>query len=983
MQDPILEINSPCVILAGAGTGKTHTIVEKIKYLIKNEIFPPERIVCITFSNEAANSLQNRVQKFLNLENKQPIIKTFHAFSSDLLHLYGDKISINKDFKILTPDEAKVVLHKNLKITSNNCHKYISSIGTAKDLGISIQQLEKYLETKKTKFPQNLEKRLENLQFELQTLYLKKEKDKHSIVYEIKQIKDILSLEKFIKSWSAYEKLKEKKNYLDYSDLNKLALKLLKTHPEISSNYDYIIVDEFQDTNKIQLDLLLNLSPQGKITIVGDLNQSIYRFRGAYNKNFQEFKSHFNLQNEQIYNLDKSYRSSNKILKIAHSLIINNYNNPEETFLVKNKFNREGDKIQVYSLKNAKEEARKVAEIVKKEIESGTDPREICIMFRAHQYGRIIKQTLELNNVPYTSLSQSSLLKQNSVKTIIDYLTILNNLKHKSSQGSQAWWDIIYNLNFESKDLIALGKFMKENKDSENLSAKLLNNLTLLELSQNGNSTIKILVERIKLMLPFINEDVPSLMKKIFNFSGLLQNDKTKESLEASLNLNKLYELALNHSSLHEPDLTSFINYLEILKDLKIEIQAPRIEESGVRLMSLHAAKGLEYKKVIITNLAQKRFPIERITNNSLIPLELSPEFSHIKDNLDYFIYEHERKHQLFEERRLCYVAFTRAKENLILTYAEKYNNKEHFPSQFLNEIKFKENSDLQIILDMEEKYHEPELKSSSYDFSTILNSPNFNESLLNIVNNHLPIKIEKELHFSPSSLLLFEECQKKYEYKYIFNMPEEKTISWDAIRLGSFIHFVLEHGVKNNFSTLKEFLDYSKELHTKEEWDSIELEESEHLIKVFFERNKNKYNKNSKTEQFLKTQLDQFKFVGFADRIDFSNEGIEIIDYKTGNSIIKPKNRNWQLGYYALAAQPFGKVKKITLEMLKHERPLEFTLDNEGNAKSSYSRMEFNIYQVKDELIETAKEITNSYKSGFKPCPIEKNCEFCNEYVY
>ena len=283
----------------------------------------------------------------------------------------------------------------------------------------------------------------------------------------------------------------------------------------------------------------------------------------------------------------------------------------------------------------------------------------------------------------------------------------------------------------------------------------------------------------------------------------------------------------------------------------------------------------------------------------------------------------------------------------------------------------------------MEEKYHEPELKSSSYDFSTILNSPNFNESLLNIVNNHLPIKIEKELHFSPSSLLLFEECQKKYEYKYIFNMPEEKTISWDAIRLGSFIHFVLEHGVKNNFSTLKEFLDYSKELHTKEEWDSIELEESEHLIKVFFERNKNKYNKNSKTEQFLKTQLDQFKFVGFADRIDFSNEGIEIIDYKTGNSIIKPKNRNWQLGYYALAAQPFGKVKKITLEMLKHERPLEFTLDNEGNAKSSYSRMEFNIYQVKDELIETAKEITNSYKSGFKPCPIEKNCEFCNEYVY
>ena len=136
-----------------------------------------------------------------------------------------------------------------------------------------------------------------------------------------------------------------------------------------------------------------------------------------------------------------------------------------------------------------------------------------------------------------------------------------------------------------------------------------------------------------------------------------------------------------------------------------------------------------------------------------------------------------------------------------------------------------------------------------------------------------------------------------------------------------------------------------------------------------------------------MKTQIGGLNFVGFADRIDFNSYGIEIIDYKTGKSVVPFLARNWQLGYYALAASSLGlgRVRKITLDMLRHEKPLEFELDEKGNAFAVNSdRMNsFNIYEVEEELIKTAHEIQEAYRVGFKQCPIEKNCEFCNEYVY
>ena len=163
-------------------------------------------------------------------------------------------------------------------------------------------------------------------------------------------------------------------------------------------------------------------------------------------------------------------------------------------------------------------------------------------------------------------------------------------------------------------------------------------------------------------------------------------------------------------------------------------------------------------------------------------------------------------------------------------------------------------------------------------------------------------------------------------------------------------------------------------------------MQEAETLIKVFFERHKGRYDEKTKTEQYLSIQMEGIDFLGFADRIDFTENGVEIIDYKTGKTNVSPKDRNWQLGLYALAAQEkYGKVRKVVLEMLKQEKPLEFEIDDKGNAKCVSSKFieGFNILKIKEELIETAKKIQEGLKHGFKPCAVEKNCEFCNEYVY
>src|SRR3989344_6527025 len=199
--NPIAQIFEPCIILAGAGTGKTYTIVEKIKHIIQNSIYAPEKIVCLTFSNEAVNALRNR-KKTAFPEKNEPVIRTFHSFCADLIKAKGNEIGIKKDFRILVPDEAKIMLHKNLKVHPMLCSKYVETMSTAKDLVITKDVINDYLEKSKAKeYIDNLQDSVEAVQFELNTRHaIKKTYNKSEIESKrerLKRLSALLKLQKF------------------------------------------------------------------------------------------------------------------------------------------------------------------------------------------------------------------------------------------------------------------------------------------------------------------------------------------------------------------------------------------------------------------------------------------------------------------------------------------------------------------------------------------------------------------------------------------------------------------------------------------------------------------------------------------------------------------------------------------------------------------------------------------------------------------
>ncbi len=991
--DSTTKINGPCVVLAGAGTGKTHQIVQKLVYLIEGKHYEPSQVVCITFSNEAANNLLVRTQRAFSTNNfPLPTIKTFHGLSAELLRAHGSKVGVVSDFKILDPDQAKVLLHRSLKVVPSVCHKYVASIGMAKDLGISLELLQAHVDLLgKQLSGVDVPKKIEELSFDLQTLHLKKSAEhKHDLVEEITNLRSYADLKRFVNTWRAYEKIKVKSSYLDYADLNSKALELLTRFPETSQSFGYIIVDEFQDTNKVQLDLLFSLASSGNIMIVGDMNQSIYRFRGAYKNNFSQFISHLNVQKEDIFTLARSFRSPNKILKAAHRLIVNNYERPEECFEVSNAQGLEGAPIEVFELSNSREEARKVSELVERELQEGKSPEDICVLFRTHQQGRLIKRALEMKNIPYASASMSSLLSQKAVKVVFNYLSLLQKLSKKEKGGEQAWWELFYFLNFPEEDLILLGKFIHDHRSSDNFSEDVLASLLALPLSPNGKILDRSLHNGIKQLLDLGTADILALLREIFVLLGFAEHPITKEAKNSFYNLSKFYDLAQQHATLYALDLSSFLYYLEVLNSLSIEIPAATFTDKGVQLMTLHATKGLEYKTVILTNLVQKRFPMEKVELNSLLPFSLLPELNsspHLREHEDLFR-DYERKNQLLEERRLCYVAFTRAKEKLILTYAQTYGEKKYTPSQFLMEIGYKTHEDFAYHLEPEQHLEEPLISPKPVlSFGLALQSDKFDDLLLSIVKGpeqaDPSLSRSDSLCFSPSALLTFLDCQKRYEYKYVFHMPEKKLPSWETLRLGSFVHAILEQGVNAQMHSLKSFLDLAIEEHLKEDWQSINLDEANSLIRIFFERNKDQYSALSKTELELTAKIGGFRFIGFADRIDFTPQGIVIVDYKTGKEPISALHRNYQLGFYALASQHYGKVHKVVLDMLRQEKPVELIFDNAGQAFTPNGALAFRISQVEQDLITTAKQITHANLTGFAACPLERNCEFCNEYVY
>lgn len=1055
-EQAIKKIKGPTIIIAGAGTGKSYTIKKKANYLVNElKLYKPSEILCLTFSNEATDSLKKGMKEELKT-TESVTVKTFHSFCGDILREDGHLVGVDESFEIILPDDAKIILNKNLGISPYWANRYVSTIMSAKDFGVSLNSIKKYAEDLVTK--KDYKEEFVKAKEFLQTFHLlNKEEQKENKDYKkqqsefIKNIDEYERFNNFIEAWEKYDIYKTNNSLLDFSDLNYYVLQLFRQYDsdKYVNQFKYVLVDEFQDTNKLQFELISFIAKHGNITVVGDLNQSIYGFRGSYKESFEHFKDVFKADDSCIFKLEESRRSPNTILDISYDLIKNNYDNLEDCVHIKNFEGRIGEKVKVVSLLNAQEEARYIADIVQDKINLGIPKEKICILYRTHKQSHVIKRALELKEIPVISAGKIDLLQKPEIRTIIAYLSILNNLIQRTGTGEQAWWHLFHYKNtLSAEDTIKLARSInKINKKDISLEEQkgideiLLTSLNSLDLSNEGREIVSRIVSKLQELILASSKALPELILDIYEIIGLnrlFSYSRSVENIEGMLNLKKFYELASSYYERHDKTLSGFIKYLEIVDQLGVNIDASKIlNVDAVKMMTVHASKGLEFDTVIVCNLATDRFPVTRTHNEPLIPKELLPDLEiQIKEwrnqgldekSISNKIKEYDKSILLLEERRLCYVAFTRAMNDLIITFAKDYKGEPDSASAspFLDEINYLNNERIEFVTDDDEKSmilsptshieeHKALLKQQLLhsldieDYSSItkrllkyltcrdgeiVKSENVNideDELLKEIkkcNKESVIKFDSStITFSPSSLITYTECPKRYELERILQMPQRGEFDKDGSGavIGSFVHYICELGVRDKYDSLEKFEDLAKKEH-KGEYKKVNLDDALYLLKIFWERNKSKLKGNSEVELELIMEIDGFRFYGLADRVDTLEDGtVEIIDYKTNKDSVSGIKRRIQLGFYALALIEKGyKVSRLTLDMLRLDKPIEMTVDGDYVKGPDGRTKGFKISDVKLEILDLCKSIADDYEKGFKETEDESNCKFCGYKFY
>lgn len=630
-KEAVLHTDGPLLLMAGAGSGKTRVLTHRIAYLIEEKEVNPWNILAITFTNKAAKEMKERVNAILASGGEDVWVSTFHSMCVRILRRDVDFIGYNRNFTIIDSSEQLTLMKRILKELNIDPKKYDprSILGT-------ISQAKNSLQT-----PQDFAK--------MQGSY-----------YE----------EIAAKCYAAYQKELQYNQCMDFDDLIMNTIRLFEEHPDSLTYYQnkfhYIHVDEYQDTNHAQYTLVNLLAGRFRnLCVVGDADQSIYGWRGADMQNILDFEKDY--PDAAVILLEQNYRSTKNILSAANQVIENNSNRKPKNLWTENK---EGNKITYYRADNERDETRFIVDRMQEEIRSNhRNYGDFAILYRTNAQSRVMEETLLKANIPYKMVGGHKFYDRKEIKDILAYLNVLAN-----PQDSISFERIVNS----PKRGIGPGSIEKLR------SFASLHEWPLLEAAQNvdlanigGKAGQQLgafgeMIQEVTQMIPYLT--VTELTKEILDRSGYLEDLKIQNTLEAQARIENLEEFLTvtqefdkqfeqqNEEDADAPEekLTVFLNDLALVSDID------NLEEdaSQVTLMTLHAAKGLEFPVVFLIGLEEGVFPLSRAL------MEES---------------------ELEEERRLAYVGITRAEEALYLTNAfsrtlygrTQYNR----PSRFVEEI--------------------------------------------------------------------------------------------------------------------------------------------------------------------------------------------------------------------------------------------------------------------------------------------------------
>lgn len=613
-KEAVLHFSSPLLVLAGAGSGKTRVITHKIMSLIKELGIPLDRILAITFTNKAANEMKERVKNYLGLDEEPQWIATFHSFSAKVLRIEAKAIGFDRNFVIYDEEDSKKLLKEIVE--ELNLDKELYKPKRLKNIISQIKQ---------------------NLDEEVLDFY----------AMQMPHIKQI---------YNFYQERLIFANSMDFDDVLLNTVKLFNENPEIKQKwqdkFDYILVDEYQDTNKVQHEILKDIvGNRDCITVVGDPQQCIYTWRGANPENILDFEKDF--PNTRIIKLERNYRSTQKILNIANKVISASKGRWKEKVLTLWTDKEEGEDIKLIALENDKQEAGLIASKIKKFINEGYEYKDVAILIRMSFLSRNIEEALVKASIPYQIIGGVKFYERAEIKDILAYLRFALNPK-----DIQAFKRII-NLpsrGIGNKTLNKIQTFYVEDweqalKDS------------LSSLSKKLQESIIQFLEIIEYIQNNANKSPAETAKYVYDsidYENYLKSKYPKDYEERVENVKELFN-ALEELEKRGKTLREF------LEETSLQQAQDSIEElNSVKVMTVHASKGLEYNVVFVAGLEDGIFPSGRA-------------FEDVE--------------QMEEERRLFYVALTRAKEHLMLTFAKNrssfgYSFNQTKPSRFLKDIK-------------------------------------------------------------------------------------------------------------------------------------------------------------------------------------------------------------------------------------------------------------------------------------------------------
>ncbi len=606
-KDAAQHLEGPMLILAGAGSGKTKTITTRLAYLISLGI-DPASILTLTFTNKAATEMRERAFAMIEDMTSPPLLATFHKFGLLFLKLNIEKLGRKNNFVIIDTDDKKKILktidkETTTSILANEISNYKNSIILA-------------AEAKKNASD---------------TYYTKM-----SNIYE------------------KYENYLVENNLVDFDDLLLLTYRLLSENEDLatqtSNRYQYIMVDEYQDTNELQYKLLKKMChTHTNLCVVGDDDQSIYGWRGATIKNILTFDQEF--PNTKVVKLENNYRSTNTILHHANALIEHNRDRIGKK-LVGTRC--EGNSIKVYESRDENEETRKLSDDIKKLIENGVNPSNIAILFRVNALSRSLEEGFNRARINYKLVGGMKFYERAEIKDLIAFFRVITNK----------------NDNFSLKRIVnkpkrGIGKTTIEKIELESIESKksMFSVIEDYDAEQLATVVGKKNSQTLKVFMAGINDLQDILIESKMRFIDIFEEtfdfkasfEKVIDSTDRIANIDEFYGYLRDYFMQHMD-----LNLEDFLNEISLESAADNLTNSAVSMMSIHASKGLEYEHVFIIGLEEGFFPL-------------------VGDGSD-----------LEEERRLGYVSFTRAKDELTLSFVKsrfyKGRRTDLLKSRFLTE---------------------------------------------------------------------------------------------------------------------------------------------------------------------------------------------------------------------------------------------------------------------------------------------------------